>query len=84
MATTISSRVVHYRCVCDLSRHMVTPGGYSRSVARTNCGRLAWVADRTGYRYSPVDRDTGAQQVIEAAGYPYLYAIGLRDLGLTP
>jgi orotate phosphoribosyltransferase len=31
-----------------------------------------------------VDRDTGAQQVIEAAGYPYLYAIGLRDLGLTP
>ncbi|NEM91891.1 orotate phosphoribosyltransferase [Galbitalea soli] len=31
-----------------------------------------------------VDRDTGAQQVIEAAGYPYLYAIGLSDLGLAP
>ncbi len=31
-----------------------------------------------------VDRDTGAQQVIEAAGYPYLYAIGLKDLGLAP
>jgi orotate phosphoribosyltransferase len=31
-----------------------------------------------------VDRDTGAQQVIEAAGYPYLYAIGLSDLGLKP
>jgi orotate phosphoribosyltransferase len=31
-----------------------------------------------------VDRDTGAQQIIEAAGYPYLYAIGLADLGLTP
>jgi orotate phosphoribosyltransferase len=31
-----------------------------------------------------VDRDTGAQQVIEAAGYPYLYAIGLADLGLKP
>jgi orotate phosphoribosyltransferase len=29
-----------------------------------------------------VDRDTGAQQVIEAAGYPYRYAIGLADLGL--
>jgi orotate phosphoribosyltransferase len=29
-----------------------------------------------------VDRDTGAQQIIEAAGYPYLYAIGLADLGL--
>jgi orotate phosphoribosyltransferase len=31
-----------------------------------------------------VDRDTGAKQVIEAAGYPYLYAIGLADLGLVP
>jgi orotate phosphoribosyltransferase len=31
-----------------------------------------------------VDRDTGAQQIIEAAGYPYLSAIGLDDLGLTP
>jgi orotate phosphoribosyltransferase len=31
-----------------------------------------------------VDRDTGAKQVIEAAGYPYLYAIGLADLGLAP
>ena len=31
-----------------------------------------------------VDRDTGAKQVIEAAGYPYYAAIGLADLGLTP
>jgi orotate phosphoribosyltransferase len=31
-----------------------------------------------------VDRDTGAKQVIEAAGYPYYAAIGLSDLGLTP
>lgn len=31
-----------------------------------------------------VDRDTGAQQIIEAAGYPYLAAIGLADLGLAP
>ncbi|MFC5502195.1 orotate phosphoribosyltransferase [Lysinimonas soli] len=30
-----------------------------------------------------VDRDTGAQQVIEAAGYPYFAAIGLADLGLA-
>jgi alkylated DNA repair protein (DNA oxidative demethylase) len=41
-------------------RHMVTPGGYTMSVAMTNCGRLGWVSDRTGYRYSPVDPDTGA------------------------
>ena len=31
-----------------------------------------------------VDRDTGARQRIEAAGYPYYAAIGLADLGLAP
>jgi alkylated DNA repair protein (DNA oxidative demethylase) len=41
-------------------RHMVTPSGYTMSVAMTNCGRLGWVSDRTGYRYSPVDPETGA------------------------
>jgi len=30
-----------------------------------------------------VDRNTGAREVIEAAGYPYLAAIGLDDLGLS-
>ncbi|MDJ0325450.1 orotate phosphoribosyltransferase [Cryobacterium sp. PH31-AA6] len=29
-----------------------------------------------------VDRDTGAREIIEAAGYPYYAAIGLEDLGL--
>ncbi|MFF1879474.1 orotate phosphoribosyltransferase [Leifsonia sp. NPDC058230] len=29
-----------------------------------------------------VDRNTGAREVIEAAGYPYFAAIGLKDLGL--
>ena len=29
-----------------------------------------------------VDRNTGAREVIEAAGYPYYAAIGLADLGL--
>lgn len=40
-------------------RHLVTPGGYSMSVAMTNCGRTGWVSDRSGYRYDPVDPDTG-------------------------
>src|SRR6188472_2129104 len=31
-----------------------------------------------------VDRATGARAIIEAAGYPYFYAIGLSDLGLAP
>ncbi|MET0480008.1 MAG: orotate phosphoribosyltransferase [Mycetocola sp.] len=29
-----------------------------------------------------VDRNTGAREIIEAAGYPYFAAIGLADLGL--
>jgi alkylated DNA repair protein (DNA oxidative demethylase) len=40
-------------------RRLVTPGGYTMSVAMTNCGRVGWVSDRTGYRYDPVDPDTG-------------------------
>jgi len=40
-------------------RHMVTPGGFTMSVAMTNCGALGWVSDRRGYRYDPVDPDTG-------------------------
>ncbi len=40
-------------------RHMITPGGYRMSVAMTACGRVGWVTDRSGYRYSPVDPDTG-------------------------
>ena len=31
-----------------------------------------------------IDRATGAKEIIEAAGYPYLAAIGLADLGLEP
>jgi alkylated DNA repair protein (DNA oxidative demethylase) len=41
-------------------RHLVTPGGYTMSVAMTNCGRVGWVSDRTGYRYDPLDPATGA------------------------
>lgn len=40
-------------------RHLITPGGYRMSVAMTNCGPLGWVSDRSGYRYDPVDPDSG-------------------------
>ena len=40
-------------------RRMVTPGGYTMSVAMTSCGALGWVTDRSGYRYDPVDPVTG-------------------------
>ncbi|MBN8953638.1 MULTISPECIES: DNA oxidative demethylase AlkB [unclassified Rhizobium] len=40
-------------------RHMVTPGGFTMSVAMTNCGAAGWVTDRSGYRYDRDDPETG-------------------------
>lgn len=40
-------------------RHLVVPGGRTMSVAMTNCGSLGWVSDRSGYRYDPLDPDSG-------------------------
>lgn len=64
-------------------RNMVTPGGFRMSVAMTNCGTAGWVTDRQGYRYAPVDPDSGrpwpampavflrlAAEAAAEAGYP--------------
>jgi alkylated DNA repair protein (DNA oxidative demethylase) len=36
-------------------RNMMTPGGFTMSVAMTNCGKAGWVTDRRGYRYAETD-----------------------------
>jgi alkylated DNA repair protein (DNA oxidative demethylase) len=36
-------------------RQMVTPGGFTMSVAVTNCGAAGWISDRSTYRYSAID-----------------------------
>ena len=64
-------------------RHLVTPGGYTMSVAMTNCGSAGWITDRAGYRYDRIDPLTGspwpampacfldlAGAAGEAAGFP--------------
>jgi len=64
-------------------RHMVTPGGFTMSVALTNCGELGWISDRRGYRYGRQDPETGldwpplpgsfqqlAAEAAERAGFP--------------
>jgi alkylated DNA repair protein (DNA oxidative demethylase) len=40
-------------------RQMITPGGFTMSVALTNCGDLGWTSDQHGYRYSPIDPESG-------------------------
>lgn len=41
-------------------RHMRTRGGYTMSVALTNCGALGWTTDQHGYRYTGIDPLTGS------------------------
>ena len=36
-------------------RRMYTPGGRKMSVAITNCGKVGWVSDSTGYSYTSHD-----------------------------
>ncbi|WHS58078.1 DNA oxidative demethylase AlkB [Pseudomonas sp. G2-4] len=40
-------------------RQMVTPGGFTMSVALSSCGALGWTTDRSGYRYTTADPQTG-------------------------
>ena len=64
-------------------RHMLTPGGYTMSVATSSCGTLGWVSDPRGYRYARHDPLSGqawpampavglalAQRAAALAGYP--------------
>ncbi len=40
-------------------RHLVTPGGRRMSVAMTCCGQLGWISEPSGYRYGPIDPESG-------------------------
>lgn len=66
-------------------RSMVTPGGFTMSVALSSCGHLGWTTDHGGYRYAPQDPQTGrpwpampdvleqlAEAAAQAAGF-YLF-----------
>jgi alkylated DNA repair protein (DNA oxidative demethylase) len=66
-------------------RHLVTRGGSTMSVATTNCGRLGWISDRRGYRYTEIDPASGeawpamprvfcqlATEAAAKAGFPHV------------
>ncbi|HTX05207.1 MAG TPA: DNA oxidative demethylase AlkB [Steroidobacteraceae bacterium] len=50
---------IHAIALAAPFRHMLTPGGQRMSVAMTNCGEVGWITDRKGYRYEPLDPETG-------------------------
>jgi len=64
-------------------RRMVTPGGFSMSVAMTNCGQAGWVTDRTGYRYDACDPESGRPWPVMPGVFDDLAARAARDAGYS-
>jgi alkylated DNA repair protein (DNA oxidative demethylase) len=64
-------------------RHMVTPGGFRMSVAMTNCGALGWVTDPSGYRYDPIDPESGEHWPAMPAAFLRLAADAAAHAGFN-
>jgi alkylated DNA repair protein (DNA oxidative demethylase) len=64
-------------------RYLVVPGGHTMSVAMTNCGRVGWVSDRTGYRYDSLDPDTGRPWPAIPAGFLELAVSAAGEAGFS-
>jgi alkylated DNA repair protein (DNA oxidative demethylase) len=64
-------------------RHMQTPGGYTMSVAMTNCGAYGWVSDARGYRYSPTDPESGSPWPAMPSVFAELAAGAAAALGFS-
>ncbi|MGC1408252.1 MAG: DNA oxidative demethylase AlkB [Acetobacteraceae bacterium] len=62
-------------------RHLTTPGGYTMSVAMTNCGDLGWVSDRSGYRYQRVDPLSGEPWPVMPALFRSTAAAAAEEAG---
>jgi DNA oxidative demethylase len=64
-------------------RYMFTPGGHRMSVAMTNCGALGWVTDRSGYRYTASDPESGGNWPAMPESFRLL-AVGSAEEGGFP
>lgn len=64
-------------------RQMVTPGGFRMSVAMTNCGGAGWISDRRGYRYDPIDPETGCPWPAMPQGFLRLAADAAAAAGFA-
>lgn len=62
-------------------RHMQTPGGFTMSVAMSNCGPYGWVTDRRGYRYQAEDPQSGKPWPPMPAAFAELAARAAREAG---
>lgn len=64
-------------------RHMQTPGGYTMSVALTNCGELGWTTDARGYRYSRIDPVSGQPWPAMPRAFRQLAEDAAREAGFA-
>jgi alkylated DNA repair protein (DNA oxidative demethylase) len=64
-------------------RHMVTPGGFTMSVASTNCGQCGWVTDRAGYRYAYHDPSTGNEWPPMPAAFARMASLAASASGFS-
>jgi alkylated DNA repair protein (DNA oxidative demethylase) len=65
-------------------RFLVTPGGFTMSVAMTNCGDAGWVSDRSGYRYDPIDPQSGKHWPPMPAAFVDLAQAAAAEVGFSP
>ncbi|MDO5496137.1 MAG: orotate phosphoribosyltransferase [bacterium] len=77
MQRQIEGPDVSGRKVVAVEDTSTTGGSVLQAVAALRAGGAEVVACAV-----VVDRDTGAREAVEAEGLPYLYALGLGDLGL--
>ena len=65
-------------------RRFVTPRGAPMAVSSTNCGQVGWVSDRRGYRYEPVDPESGRPWPPMPATFAALADRASRAAGFGP
>ncbi|NUU37320.1 DNA oxidative demethylase AlkB [Pseudomonas sp. C2B4] len=64
-------------------RQMVTPGGFIMSVALSSCGTWGWTTDRSGYRYTRDDPQTGRPWPDMPEVFFQLAQAAAREAGFT-
>ncbi|HEF4759471.1 TPA: DNA oxidative demethylase AlkB [Pseudomonas putida] len=64
-------------------RQMVTPGGFTMSVALSSCGTWGWTTDSTGYRYTHNDPQTNLPWPDMPEVFFQLAQAAAREAGFT-
>lgn len=64
-------------------RQMITSGGFTMSAAMSSCGTWGWTTDRSGYRYSREDPQTGRSWPPMPEAFMQLAQAAAREAGFS-